>query len=209
MLIIKLSGSMLGVPELAKWLDVVERNGDGKVIIVPGGGFLADSVRQAQKLTKISEEVAHRMAVLCMNQFGILMRGLNHKLVGANTELELAERGWQHRGIVWFPSHMVHHDPDLIKDQDMRSDSLAAWLAGKMSAANLLIVDSFNLTEKTIDAQTLVNHHLVDTHFLNMLSTEQTLDVNTWLIDKQYFYLFDESFDPSILKKHAIAVNKK
>lgn len=209
MLIIKLSGSLIGLPELARWLDVVERNGDGQVVIVPGGGFLADGVRQAQKLTHIPEEVAHRMAVLCMNQYGILMRGLNHKLVGANTELELAERGWQHRGIIWFPSQMVHHDIDLIKDKDMRADSLAAWLAGKLSAANLLIVDDFNLAETQVDAQTLVNHKLVDGHFATMIQSPEAAGVNAWLLDKQYFYLFDEYFDSGILKKHAIAVNKQ
>jgi aspartokinase-like uncharacterized kinase len=206
MWIIKLSGSLLGTPELSKWLDIVERNGDGKVIIAPGGGMLADVVHLAQQMTGIDDAYAHRMAVLAMTQYGVLMRGINPKLVEASTELELAERGWQHRGIVWLPSHMVHTDDMLPKHRDMRSDSLSAWLAHRMQAQHLVMVDSVQYDTKTIDVSTLVSNGRVDPYFPNFIRDTEQSGFSTWLLDKQFFHLFNQSFDTGILAEHAVAV---
>jgi 5-(aminomethyl)-3-furanmethanol phosphate kinase len=164
-------------------------------------------VRQAQTLTNLDEAYAHRMAVLSMNQFGILMRGINPKLVEASTELELAERGWQHRGIVWLPSHMVHTDTQLIKNKQMTSDSLSAWLARKMNATQLVIVDSFTKTDDVIGAQSLADARVTDAFFPEMLSeAKQENSLNTWLLDKQFFHLFNDAFDTGILSQFAAQV---
>ena len=102
MWVIKLGGSLLGSPELLKWLEVLTRYGDGKIVIVPGGGIFADAVRESQKLSNSSDAVAHKMAVMAMDQYAVLMTGLNPALVTAESELEIAERGWQHRTVVWL-----------------------------------------------------------------------------------------------------------
>ena len=64
MWVVKLGGSLLGSPELIKWLALVAQHGDGKVVIVPGGGLFANSVREAQMITNVSDAVAHKMALL-------------------------------------------------------------------------------------------------------------------------------------------------
>lgn len=207
MWIIKLEGSLIGTPELSKWLDVVERNGDGKVVIVPGGGFLADAIREAQKRAHLNDETAHRMAVLSMDQYGLLMLGTNAKLVEARSELEIAERGWQHRGIVWFPSHMVHADTEIPMDKHMTSDSLAAWLGGKLDVAHVIIVKSLETTAKQAKVQDLVNCGLVDSYLGQYMQANNPHGgFKTWLLDKQFHYLFNESFDASKLAEHALAV---
>ena len=43
---------------------------------------------------------------------------------------EIDERTWQHRAIVWLPSHMVFADDNIPQSWDVTSDSLAAWLGG-------------------------------------------------------------------------------
>jgi aspartokinase-like uncharacterized kinase len=45
MWVVKLGGSLLGSPELPRWLDTLVKISDGKVLIVPGGGMFADAVR--------------------------------------------------------------------------------------------------------------------------------------------------------------------
>src|SRR5689334_10982474 len=110
MWVIKIGGSLLGSPELKSWLDMLATQSDGKIVIVPGGGILADAVRESQLLSGISDAVAHRMAVMAMDQYGELLAGINRKLVTADSELEIAERGWQHRAVVWLPSKMVLAD---------------------------------------------------------------------------------------------------
>ena len=55
-----------------------------------------------------------------------MLAGMNPALVTASSELEIAERGWQHRGIVWLPSKMVLADDSIPKNWEITSDSLSA-----------------------------------------------------------------------------------
>jgi aspartokinase-like uncharacterized kinase len=142
MWIVKLGGSLLSSPALKGWLDSLVQFGDGKVVIVPGGGLFAEAVRDVQSKTGVSDEIAHQMAVVAMDQYATLMTGLNPKLALASSELEIAECGWQHKAIVWKPSYMVLADEGLPKTWDLTSDSLAAWLAAKLNAKHLLVVKS-------------------------------------------------------------------
>ena len=142
MWVIKLGGSLLGSPELKGWLDVLARNGDGQIVIVPGGGILADAVHESQQLSGVSDLVAHRMVVMAMDQYGILLAGLNGNLVTAASDLEIAERGWQHKVVVWLPSAMVIADESIPTNWEVTSDSLAAWLAHKLNAEHLILVKS-------------------------------------------------------------------
>ena len=113
--VIKIGGSLLGSPELERWLTLFAKFSDGQIIIVPGGGLFADAVREAQKLSKISDACAHRLAVLAMDQFGLLLANMNTDLATARNEMELDERTWQHRCIVWLPSQMVLADDTIPK----------------------------------------------------------------------------------------------
>ena len=139
MWVVKIGGSLLGSPELERWLEIFVKYSDGNIIIVPGGGIFADAVREAQKLTKISDACAHKLAVLAMDQFGLLLANLNPLLATARTECEIDERTWQHRAIVWLPSHMVFADDSIPQSWDVTSDSLAAWLAKKLNAKQLVL----------------------------------------------------------------------
>jgi len=183
MWIVKLGGSLLGSPALKAWLDTLTKFGDGKVVIVPGGGLFADAVREAQAKTRISDAVAHEMALLAMDQYATLMTGLNSDLVTASTELEIAERGWQHRAIVWKPSHMVLADELLPKNWDLTSDSIAAWLADKLNAQHLLVVKSAKIPDNT-SIDYLVETKLVDACFPQYVVNKP---FRTWLLAQRDF----------------------
>ena len=129
--VIKLGGSLLGSPALPHWLSLLAKHGNGRVVIVPGGSVFADAVRQAQSLSGVSDGLAHELALLAMDQFGLLLAGMQPDLVTATSELEIAERGWQHRAVVWLPSQMVLADATVEQSWRVTSDSLSAWLANK------------------------------------------------------------------------------
>jgi aspartokinase-like uncharacterized kinase len=203
MWVIKLGGSLLGSSELQAWLDLIAKHGDGKVVIVPGGGMFADAVRQAQLDTGISDHTAHQMAVLAMDQYGLLMKGLNDNLATAASELELAERGWQHRGIIWLPSKMVCADDDIPENWQMTSDSLAAWLAQKLNALHLVLIKSTLPTEREATAKTLAQQDLVDSCLADFI-VDQTFD--TWVLDKDDYSLFTDGFNPEQLAQSALHV---
>jgi len=140
MIVVKLGGSLLGSKELALWLAAIAQSSDGRIVIVPGGGVFADAVRQAQQIAGFDDAAAHQLAVLAMDQYARVLVALNPALVAASTELEIAERSWQHRAIVWLPSVMVLADENIARNWEVTSDSLAAWLAKRIKARHLVLV---------------------------------------------------------------------
>lgn len=203
MWVIKLGGSLLGSSELQEWLNLIAQHGDGKIVIVPGGGMFADAVRHAQLETGVSDHTAHQMAVLAMDQYGLLIKGLNDNLATAASELELAERGWQHRGIVWLPSKMVCADDGIPENWEVTSDSLAAWLAQKLNALHLVLIKSTLPTEREASAKTLAQQDLVDNCLADFIAN-QTFD--TWVLDKHDYSLFTDGFNPEKLAESALHV---
>lgn len=208
MWIVKLGGSLLGSPELPRWLDTLVKISDGKILIVPGGGLFANAVREAQQRTKVSDVVAHKLALLAMDQFGLLLAGMNGKLVTASSELEIAERGWQHRCIVWLPSRMVLADDSVPKNWQVTSDSISAWLANKIGAEQLVLVKSKSLESysKSTDGyrKGLPGDDLVDEAFADFFIGNHS----TWIVNKSDDVLFEQGLNLSLLKKNSLAVNK-
>ncbi len=196
MWVIKLGGSLLGTPELNGWLDVIARHGDGKIIIVPGGGILADAVYESQMLSGVDDLVAHKMAVRAMDQYGILLAGLNNELVTAASDLEIAERGWQHRAIVWLPSSMVIADDSIPTTWELTSDSLAAWLAQKLNADHLILVKSERPSMDQISLERLTKEGFVDEHFGDYIVGQ---NFGTWVMSKQDFALFNDGLSEETL----------
>ena len=199
---------MLGEPELANWLEILVKYGDGKVVIVPGGGLFADTVREAQQLTNISDAVAHKLALLAMDQFGLLMAGINPALATASSELEIAERGWQHRGIVWLPSKMVLADGSIPQNWQVTSDSLSAWLANKLGATQLMLVKSKSLIAYqemlSISLQKLVEDELLDSQFVEFATGQK---YQTWLLNKMDCNIFEQGFKLKKLEAKGLLVN--
>jgi 5-(aminomethyl)-3-furanmethanol phosphate kinase len=185
MWVVKIGGSLMGTPALNGWLDALVQFGDGKIVIVPGGGVFADAVRDAQAKTGMDDATAHQMAVVAMDQYATLMTGLNADLLIASSELEIAEYGWQHSTIVWKPSPMVLADMDLPQNWGLTSDSLAAWLAAKLDAAHLIVVKSMPTSDaETVDVNDLLMRSFVDPYFAEYTAGKS---FRTWLVGKEEF----------------------
>ena len=189
MWVVKIGGSLLGSPELERWLEIFVKYSDGKIIIVPGGGVFADAVREAQKLSKISDKAAHRLAVLAMDQYGHLLHSLNPKLATASSELEIDERTWQHRAIVWLPSQMVLADDTIPQNWDVTSDSIAAWLAEKLDATHLILLKSDKPNESALGLKVITEDGLVDFAFQNFVRNKL---FSTWLVKKSDYAHFED-----------------
>lgn len=202
MWVVKLGGSLINAPELSRWLETLVKISDGKVLIVPGGSVFADAVRTAQQLTRVDDATAHHLALLAMDQFGLLLAGMNRRLVTASTELEIAERGWQHRGIVWLPSHMVLADEKIAQNWQVTSDSLSAWIARKIGAEHLVIVKSADLSgySTEVNLQELVAAQLLDEAFPDFIRGSS---YSSWLLSKPQYEVFAQDLDIEHLRKHA------
>lgn len=165
MWVVKLGGSLLGTPELKQWLALLAEQSDGRIVIVPGGGVFAEAVREHQGFGQYGDPAAHQMALLAMEQYGHVLQSLQPDLVTAASELEISERSWQHRAIVWMPSRMVLADEDIPESWDVTSDSLAAWLAAKIGADRLVLVKHRAVTEHPLPVRRLVAEGVLDKAF--------------------------------------------
>jgi 5-(aminomethyl)-3-furanmethanol phosphate kinase len=204
MWVVKIGGSLLGSPELERWLEIFVKYSDGQIIIVPGGGIFADAVREAQVLTKISDACAHKLAVIAMDQFGLVLANMNPLLAIAKTECEIDERTWQHRAIVWLPSHMVLSDDTIPQSWDVTSDSLAAWLAKKLNAKQLILVKSEKPNDSQLCLKRMTEDGVVDEAFSDFVLNT---NFGSWMLKKSDYAHFLEGFDTQILSKVGSTVN--
>ncbi len=137
--VVKLGGSLHTAPELADWLSAVA-NAGGRVVLVPGGGPFADQVRVAQARWRFSDSMAHRMALLAMEQYGLMLCGLASGLEPAASRDEIAVLLARGATPVWQPTKLCLNDPDIPENWDVTSDSLALWLAGVLDADAVALI---------------------------------------------------------------------
>lgn len=147
MKVVKLGGSLSRGSRLRPWLAALAEHGRGKVALVPGGGPFADAVRASQQVWDFPDRSAHRMALLGMRQFGLLLCGLEPALTEAPgvvaVKKTLAEGGLP----VWLPEAEELDAAGVPSSWDITSDSLAAWLAGELGAGEVLLVKSCRVAE--------------------------------------------------------------
>jgi aspartokinase-like uncharacterized kinase len=161
--IVKIGGSLLGSPDLDAWLSVILQSG-ASVVIVPGGGPFADTVREAQRTIGFDDRTAHHMALLAMDQVAVLLASRSGNAVLATSRAEIDDALTHGRVPVWLPSAMAVSAADLPASWDVTSDSLAAWLAGALAAPRLLLVKSCDVAGP-ITAQGLADAGIVDSQF--------------------------------------------
>ncbi len=165
MWVVKLGGSLIDSAELQSWLGVLASFGGGRVVIVPGGGPFANQVRRAQDLWGFDNKVAHRMAILAMEQYGLMMTGIRPDLRRASSQKEM-ERLLREAAVpVWLPGAMTFENPEIPESWEITSDSLAAWLAETMGAEMLVLVKPFESTGDVLTAHDLCARGIVDPLF--------------------------------------------
>lgn len=139
--IVKLGGSLVSHPRLPALLGALARRG-APLVLVTGGGPLADGVRALQPRLGLSEAACHRMAILAMEQTAIAFADLASGLVLVDTPEAIADAHAQGRAALWLPARMALAARELPESWDLTSDSLAAWLAVELGAARLTLVKS-------------------------------------------------------------------
>jgi dihydroneopterin aldolase len=142
-LVVKIGGSLWRSPLLARWIDAL-REFPGPLTIVPGGGPFADAVRAAQPSMKFSNEAAHKMAMLAMEQYGLALVDIFAGLECAATPEQASAVHASGKIAVWRPS-MMALELKVAASWDVTSDSLSASYARTSGAARLLLIKSVDV----------------------------------------------------------------
>lgn len=169
MWVVKLGGSLLQTDRLRDWLLLLAENSKGKMVIVPGGGVFADQVRFAQNKLGFDDRIAHRMAILGMDQFAWLCHGLVPHLALAASENELSAQLEKGHNVLLLVSGFLEQAQDLPENWSLTSDSIAAWLAQKYRAEQLVMIKSCPLCRENGSADSLMQAGIVDAMFPLML----------------------------------------
>lgn len=168
-MIVKLGGSTFGTDEMAQWLDALAASPE-PLVIVPGGGVFADQVRTSQALMGFSDQAAHAMAILGMEQFGHVLLDQHPEFAKVATLDEIAAACSAGRKAVWMPSLMTMDAADIACSWDITSDSLSAWLAAQLGAKSLLLIKQSDAFDAQDDVAALIEANILDIAFGEMLA---------------------------------------
>ena len=157
--VLKVGGSLAEYPnsleKLCKKLASFAK--DHKILIVPGGGKFADMVRNFDKTYSLSNTIAHKMAILTMDQFGLFLSDITPNSF-VSYSLEEAKNSPSGTLPIFLPSKFIFSKDPLEHSWDVTSDSIAAYIAGMLRADKLILVTDVDgvFTEdpkKSLDAK--------------------------------------------------------
>jgi len=138
--VIKIGGSLAEDPStlvrLCKELIIISKNHE--LIVVPGGGKFADTVRYLYNKFKLSDEIAHRMAILAMDQYGLLLKDITKEAIltySLKEALKTSKRGVS----IFLPSKIMLSLDPLEHSWRVTSDSISAFIASSLRAEKLIL----------------------------------------------------------------------
>ena len=110
-----------------------------RLVVVPGGGPFADSVRRFAEGAPLSDDAAHWMAMLGMEQFAhVLAERIPAPLVEEPGAMALALGS---AGVAVLAPYRWMRAADVLPHSwDATSDSVAAFVAGALDAERLILV---------------------------------------------------------------------
>jgi aspartokinase-like uncharacterized kinase len=175
-LIVKIGGSLAENDRIGGALDIIAR-ASRRLVVVPGGGVFAETVRSAQADYQFSDEAAHRMAILAMHQTAELLIDMQPRLMGADSVATMRAIWRKGKLPVWLPHKMCDGDNEIPANWSITSDGLAARLAERMRCSHVVLVKSCNVPEGA-SAFDLAREGIVDAIFA-AIATRAALD---WVV---------------------------
>jgi 5-(aminomethyl)-3-furanmethanol phosphate kinase len=167
-IVVKLGGSVIRSGALTAWLDVIAGSPE-PLVVVPGGGALADEVRACQTELGFDDPVAHRMALLAMDQLAWAVAGTRPGFTVGATEAELRGALDRVQVAVWAPYAAISGRTDIENSWRLTSDSLALWLAARLAAPRCYLIKSIARQGTRLGAEGLAREGVVDAAFPAML----------------------------------------
>jgi aspartokinase-like uncharacterized kinase len=141
--VVKVGGSLLesgSLPTLLTTLGDLART--HRLVVVPGGGPFADAVRHTCSLHDPGESAAHWMAILAMDQHAHLIAGLQPAARVVTGPEGIASALAQGLLPVLAPFAWLRAEDPLPHGWHVTSDSIAAWVAARLSARRLVLLKS-------------------------------------------------------------------
>jgi len=174
-----------------------------RIILISGGGVLANFVRSIYNEFRINDELAHWIAIYSMNYNGIeLKRKFPHLMVSEKfTELEKIRKSFS----IFLPYKFLEENDELPHTWDVTSDSIALYLAKKFGLKECFLIKD---VDGIIDSnQTVINEistykfrqYKCEGKFKEINSKELDIKIGTRPVDPYLLTLIDKYKIPCII----------
>lgn len=142
-------------------------------VIVPGGGSFADEVRMHYEVFGLSDSAAHKMAILAMSQYGLLIADITPKACPVYRVEDCLEAYQEGFLPVLIPHKLLESKDPFPASWDATSDSISVYIARLLKAKKLILVkdvdgiyDEQGRLMKTVDLSWLRrNRSCLDEYF--------------------------------------------
>ncbi len=164
--IVKIGGSLLNYSkQLEQVLQVIDNDYENEIIIVPGGGIFADTVKNIQEKLDINDDIAHWMAIKATEIYAIyISEKLSRGVLCEN--LQEIENYLSRRYIpIVLPFKIMYRLDILPKTWKATSDSIAILIA-------ILTSSDLTILLKVIDGL-IINGKLIRQASVHELSSLQ------------------------------------
>ena len=142
MSVIKVGGALAAIPHALDRVcaELSRASRDHRLLVVPGGGPFADAVREFERRVGMSSDAAHWMAILAMDQYAHVLAGRITGAVLVEEPGAVTETVALGRAAVLAPSRWMRSADVLPHSWEATSDSIAAFVAGALDAARLILI---------------------------------------------------------------------
>jgi aspartokinase-like uncharacterized kinase len=140
--VIKVGGSLAEHPATLKVLcnklsEIAKKH---RLLVVPGGGKFADAVRKFDQRYVLSADISHRMAILGMDQFGLLLSQIIPNSCATYLLSDAVQLSEVKVVPIFLPSQLMFQEDPLEPSWDVTSDSIAAYVTSRLNADKVILV---------------------------------------------------------------------
>lgn len=141
--VIKFGGSLCHPDSIHAALAWLEQQAQShSIVVVCGGGAYADLVRSEQQRLGFDDEIAHRQALLTMEQTAFFLQGIWQHITGR--VMPISDSGAAMT--LWSPRRLLLDHHAVPASWDITSDSLSIWLANEIGATQLSLMKSLDIS---------------------------------------------------------------
>lgn len=169
--VIKVGGSLFDLaglgPKLNAWLG---RFKGSRVVLIPGGGQLADVIRQCDKTLALGSDQAHQLALHAMAMNGKMLETALPGAACTDTIQCLIDGLARGSRVIFCPDQWLRSGAEALpRSWDVTSDSIAAYCAGRWHAKELILLKSRH-ADLNQSWEQLAADGLVDAYFPKLAS---------------------------------------
>lgn len=203
--VIKIGGSLGQNPELPELMEMVSSLArEHEVLVIPGGGAFADAVRQYDRRFLLGDDTSHRMGIQAMDQFGCMIASMCLTGVLVKDLDDAKKNACAGRVPVLLCHDLICRADELPHSWDVTSDSIAAWVAARIKARQLILLKSVDglfsgagTLITNINLKQLESCRVVDHYFASGLERS---GLDLWVVNGRYPHRLEQLLNKGVTK---------